>query len=170
MLIVTYDEDDFTTTNKIATVFYGANVVQGSYSQTINHYNVLRTIEDAFRSASHAGAAASATPIGFCWNSIVARPANIATSTDVNNNVTVYPNPATSQITFNLEKLPSSPVLIKIFDMTGRLEREYQLKTKNLQVNTSSFPAGNYYYKMMQNNYLLRTGIFIVGGKSVKVE
>jgi phosphatidylinositol-3-phosphatase len=45
LLIVTFDEDDFTTVNQIPTVFYGANVISGNYSEQINHYNVLRTIE-----------------------------------------------------------------------------------------------------------------------------
>ena len=67
LLIVTYDEDDFTPTNKIATVFAGAYVAQGTYTQTINHYNVLRTIEEANRLTTHAGAAASVARIDYCW-------------------------------------------------------------------------------------------------------
>jgi hypothetical protein len=55
LLIVTYDEDDFSSTNKIATVFYGAHVAPATYAQTINHYNVLRTIEDANGLTTHAG-------------------------------------------------------------------------------------------------------------------
>ena len=62
LLIVTWDEDDSSMSNQIPTVFYGANVKQGSYSETINHYNVLRTIEDMY-GLPYAGAAASATPI-----------------------------------------------------------------------------------------------------------
>lgn len=86
LLIVTYDEDDFTTTNKIATVFYGANVLVGSYSQTINHYNVLRTLEDAFSIPSHAGAAATATTINYVWNVL-------GISTKVKNEIALFPNP-----------------------------------------------------------------------------
>lgn len=67
LLIVTYDEDDNTVVNKIATVFYGAHVATGSYAQTINHYSVLRTMEDAFSLPSHAGAASTATPIDYVW-------------------------------------------------------------------------------------------------------
>ncbi len=65
LLIVTYDEDDFSGTNKIATVFYGANVTVGNYSQTINHFNVLRTIEDA-NNLEHAGTSAYSA-INYCW-------------------------------------------------------------------------------------------------------
>ena len=71
LLIVTYDEDDNSASNKIATVFYGAHVVVGVYSQTINHYNLLRTLEDAKNQSAHAGAAASATPIDFVWSVVV---------------------------------------------------------------------------------------------------
>ena len=67
LLIITYDEDDWSSDNRIATVFYGAHVKQGEYYNTINHYSVLRAIEDAMRLAKHAGAAAAASPIDYCW-------------------------------------------------------------------------------------------------------
>jgi hypothetical protein len=70
LLIVTYDEDDFTPTNKISTVFYGAYTLNGNYSQYINHYNVLRTIEDAFSLTTHAGQAGAVLPINYCWQSV----------------------------------------------------------------------------------------------------
>ncbi|MBN8676879.1 MAG: PKD domain-containing protein [Chitinophagales bacterium] len=67
LLIVTYDENAFNGNNKVSTVFYGAHVANGDYPQTINHYNVLRTIEEAFRLNVHAGEAANVTPIEDCW-------------------------------------------------------------------------------------------------------
>ncbi|MBD2566297.1 acid phosphatase [Nostoc linckia FACHB-391] len=39
LLIVTFDEDNGTTSNKIATIFVGAHVKPGNYSENINHYN-----------------------------------------------------------------------------------------------------------------------------------
>jgi len=45
LLIVTWDEDDGTENNQIATLFIGPMVKAGQYSEHINHYNVLRTIE-----------------------------------------------------------------------------------------------------------------------------
>jgi phosphatidylinositol-3-phosphatase len=67
LLIITYDEDDFTDENKIATVFYGAHVKTGTYSKKIDHFNVLRTIEELMNLKTHAGKAAEAEPIDFCW-------------------------------------------------------------------------------------------------------
>jgi acid phosphatase len=45
LLILTYDEDMFTAQNRILTLFAGANIKPGKYSENINHYSVLKTIE-----------------------------------------------------------------------------------------------------------------------------
>jgi len=38
LLIVTFDEDDNSANNQIATVIYGAHVKPGSYNEPISHY------------------------------------------------------------------------------------------------------------------------------------
>ena len=83
LLIVTYDENVNAGTNQIPTVFYGAHVAPGDYGQNINHYNVLRTIEEANRLSVHAGAAANVIPIDNCWN-----PAPTPLSITFGNNTT----------------------------------------------------------------------------------
>jgi Phosphoesterase family len=45
LLIVTWDEDDGTPLNHIATFFVGARINPGNYSERIDHFTVLRTIE-----------------------------------------------------------------------------------------------------------------------------
>ena len=45
LLIVTFDEDDNTPVNQIATMFVGARIKPGNYSERIDHFTVLRTIE-----------------------------------------------------------------------------------------------------------------------------
>ena len=65
-LIVTFDEDNGLSGNRIATVFSGAHVKQGSYGTSYNHYNLLRTIEDMY-GTGHAGNAAGAVPISEVW-------------------------------------------------------------------------------------------------------
>jgi len=45
LLILTYDEDQFTPKNRILTLFAGANIKPGKYSEKINHYSVLKTLE-----------------------------------------------------------------------------------------------------------------------------
>lgn len=45
LLIVTWDEDDGSQNNQIATIFAGQPVKPGQYNEKIDHYTVLRTIE-----------------------------------------------------------------------------------------------------------------------------
>ncbi|HEY2764565.1 MAG TPA: alkaline phosphatase family protein [Pseudonocardiaceae bacterium] len=66
LLVVTFDEDDSSQSNQIATVFYGQHVKVGSYSEHITHYNVLRTMEDAYSLPCVANSC-SATSITDSW-------------------------------------------------------------------------------------------------------
>jgi hypothetical protein len=67
LLIVDFDEDDFTTSNRIPTVFTGQSVKTGTYPERITHYSVLRTIEDMY-GLTHLGAAGTANSITDAWN------------------------------------------------------------------------------------------------------
>jgi hypothetical protein len=48
VLIVVWDEGDVSPNNQVASIFYGAYVVPGSYDTAYNHYNLLSTILAAF--------------------------------------------------------------------------------------------------------------------------
>jgi acid phosphatase len=49
LLVITWDEGpENASDNHVATIFYGAHVKAGQYSQTLNHYNLLRSIEDMY--------------------------------------------------------------------------------------------------------------------------
>lgn len=75
LLIVTFDEDDNSLGNRISTIFYGQPAKTGVYSGFIDHYSVLRTLEDIYGTA-YAGASATSAPIIDCWNAL---PTSIAT-------------------------------------------------------------------------------------------
>ncbi len=66
LLIVTWDEDDNSASNRIPTIITGQPVLPGKYSQRINHYAVLRTLQAAYGLPA-LGASASATAITGCW-------------------------------------------------------------------------------------------------------
>jgi acid phosphatase len=66
LLILTWDEDDGSRSNHIATIFAGQLVVPGTYRQPITHYNVLRTIEQAYR-LPRLGRTTTAAPILSIW-------------------------------------------------------------------------------------------------------
>jgi len=122
LLIVTYDEDDFSSTNKIATVFYGAHVAPATYSQTINHYNVLRTIEDGNGLTTHAGAAASSSTIDYCWTSpsIMTRSSSLTeATTDISKAMSIFPNPSRDKISIVLTNVNAKNLRWEIVDITG---------------------------------------------------
>lgn len=75
LLIVTYDEGQGGGPNQgdkfgggiVEFAAYGAHVAPGVYGQASNHYGFLRTMEDGFRTKTHAGAAATTSPILSIW-------------------------------------------------------------------------------------------------------
>ncbi len=66
LLIVTWDEDDNSSRNLIPTVFYGAHVRPGTYTEQISHYNVLSTLEQMY-GLPKTGYAANAPVITDIW-------------------------------------------------------------------------------------------------------
>lgn len=67
LLILTFDEDDGSANNHIVTIFSGQHIQHGNYGTKINHFTILRTLEDMY-TLSYAGQASSAIPITNCWN------------------------------------------------------------------------------------------------------
>ena len=67
LLIVTWDEDDYTESNQIPTLIVGQPVKPGKYSENVNHYNLLATLEQIY-GVSEVGSSSGATPITDIWN------------------------------------------------------------------------------------------------------
>ncbi|MEO5559702.1 MAG: alkaline phosphatase family protein [Dokdonella sp.] len=66
LFILTWDEDNFTAPNQIPMVFAGSNLIAGSYNEVVDHYGVLRTLEDMYGLTALANAA-TAVPITDVW-------------------------------------------------------------------------------------------------------
>jgi hypothetical protein len=62
LLIVTWDEDDGSEGNRIMTLFVGPIVQPGQYDESVDHYRVLRTVEEMYGLPA-AGESANRTPI-----------------------------------------------------------------------------------------------------------
>lgn len=73
LLILTWDEDDGSSDNRIATLFIGPMVKQGVSGQQINHYNILRTIEEMY-GLSYLGGSASVMPAEGIWRDRAEQP------------------------------------------------------------------------------------------------
>ena len=67
LLIVTFDEDDYSAGNRIPTIIYGARVRPGRYAGRISHYSVASTLLAMYGVAPFAEAAAT-PPIRAIWN------------------------------------------------------------------------------------------------------
>jgi hypothetical protein len=66
LLVVTFDENSGGTVNQIPTVIVGQRVRPGTSSEWMNHYTLLRTLEDAYGLAP-LGWAANAQPLRSIW-------------------------------------------------------------------------------------------------------
>ena len=67
LFILTWDESSAPVSNHIPLVFVGPMVKPGRYDEPVDHYRVLRTIEDLMRLRAHAGGAAGVAPISDVW-------------------------------------------------------------------------------------------------------
>jgi phosphatidylinositol-3-phosphatase len=163
LYIITFDESyDSDPNNQILTLFYGPMVKGGMYSENVNLYNLLRTIEDLYSIPTHAGSAASATAITDCW---------LHASTGVNNSAEnaysfqVIPNPASSMINLKSNQPLSEPATVQITDLTGRTVGKYTMNGTDLTVNISELGAGVYFYKVLNNDSTLGKGKFVISHK-----
>lgn len=66
LLIVTFDENEGGAVKSIPTIIVGANVDSGVYSERLNHYTLLRTIEDVYGLPA-LGHAKAASPLSKIW-------------------------------------------------------------------------------------------------------
>jgi acid phosphatase len=66
LLILTFDEDDQLNNNQITTLFVGAGVRHGQFSEMITHLSVLRTIEGMY-GLPRVGGSAAVPPITDVW-------------------------------------------------------------------------------------------------------
>ena len=66
LLIVTWDEDDGSADNRVATLLLGPMVSLGSSTQRINHYSILRTIEEMY-GLPYLGESKHAQPVSGIW-------------------------------------------------------------------------------------------------------
>lgn len=157
LLIITFDEDrgtisggQQTTSNRITTLFIGEMVQGGNYSTHIDHYNVLRTIEDMY-SLSYCGNSATSSPITNCWKSITT---GIEQNNSVGNrNVSVGPIPAKENFSITLV----SPILdkgsVSIFDVTGKLVKkediDIEIGKSTSKIDATNLSAGIYIVKIL---------------------
>jgi acid phosphatase len=66
LVVITWDEDDYSASNQIPTIAVGEDVRPGRYRHRIDHYSLLRTLEAAYR-LRPLGQSARRQPITTIW-------------------------------------------------------------------------------------------------------
>ncbi len=159
LFIFTFDEDDGLAANNIPTFFTGEMVQHGTYTDHWTLYSMLRTMEDMY-GLRYAGNAASNVPILNCWKQVSTGLKNLDESTQ---EIKVYPNPSSTVIKFDARKSGLSEAEVSVTDITGKVITQQTLSQSNsLEVNTSAFAVGIYFYQVTEQKHLVQTGKFSV--------
>jgi phosphatidylinositol-3-phosphatase len=145
LFILTFDEDNDVSNNRIVTIFTGQKVKGGEYSETINHFSVLRTIEDMY-GLPYAGAASSATPITDCWDITHV----ISESGNMENQFSVFPNPAAGGFSIRLNTATAGSLKnVEIYNSFGDKVFEQNTSAQsNRNLFFKDYGAGIYFVKV----------------------
>ena len=160
LFILTFDEDNGSSNNQIATIFVGQMVKEGTFTSKINHLNILRTIEDMFR-IGHAGSSAdsSAIPSNY-WLYTTGlnsgkKHSQIPQSFHLFQN---YPNPFNPSTTIKYDLPNEGFVSLKIYNILGKevktlVSENESAGTYNISFNASDLPSGIYFYRLSSGNF-----------------
>lgn len=97
--------------------------------------------------SSDSGSNWSTAPHGYRIRSVVYEsPALLATSENKIKEIAIYPNPVIDILKIKLTKNQKSN--LKVFDMSGRLVKEMDADSENIELNVSSLPKGSYVLKI----------------------
>ena len=158
LFILTFDEDNLQLRNHIVTLMTGAMVMPGQYDQIINHYSVLRTIEDMYGLA-YAGNAAFVDPIDGCWNSV-----NAANESGQNfTGFSLYPNPTEGTFIIQTnQNVLDDDITIEVIDMPGR--KVFDIPYDGhfpVKVDLQNISSGIYLVKVMQGHRMYINKIIV---------
>ena len=172
LLIITFDEDDDKSKNHIPTIFYGAQVVKGKYKDSINHYNILATLQKMYNLKPFGDSAkAKNMAIVNCWDTgqkIIDTTVKDTTtkdttvtgihSTNAKHPFSIYPNPASTKIYIHGLDLNFGKAIIRVYDINGKLLNGY----KNISsIDVSSYKPGSYFIEIEQNGTIERQQVNI---------
>ena len=165
LFILIFDEDNFTTTNRIMSLFIGPMVRQGNYYlKSYNHYDLLHTIEEMY-SLPHAGNSANAQSIDEIWLSTL----GVQDLSETSLSAIVYPNPIkeNSRILITEETGKStSDMHLSIYDIAGKLVSDeiiHILPGKNSYAfRKEGFSNGVYTFQIKNERTLLSSGKVVV--------
>jgi len=160
LFILTTDEDDGSSSNRIATLFVGQMVKKGSYNIHINHLNVLRTIEEMY-GLNYAGSSNDSSAISseYWLNATDVNPNNDKSGVPSNYRLLQnYPNPFNPSTNIKYDLPKEGLVTLRVYDILGKevktLVNEFERAgTYKITFNASDLPSGIYFYRLSSKNF-----------------
>jgi phosphatidylinositol-3-phosphatase len=149
LFIVTFDEDNGAYNNRIITIFCGPMVSGGRYAKYMNHYSLLRTIEDMYQ-LSHAGKSESVESVRECW---ISGYTGIESFESPAPEWAVYGYAGTGELNVDYTLQYSSAVSIQVFSDDGKLVHEQTMARKQ---------PGTYREIIHPLNHAFTSGFYIV--------
>mgnify|MGYP006052556557 FL=1 len=91
------------------------------------------------------------------------REEQTANTNELNNSISIFPNPASNQavFTFNGGITSDDNYEIEIFDLVGNFIQRVSLNQNTYSVNLSEFSSGMYIYRFLNNSKIISTGKFV---------
>jgi hypothetical protein len=139
LFILTFDEDNDSSLNRITTIFSGKMIQSGQYSSSVNHYSILHTIEKMY-GLPYIGDSLTVAPIVYCWKQKVI-PDSV-TITDGK----IYPDPSNGLLYIELTDYINANA--DIYNLKGQLIQSNHLLSKKTEVNIGSLINGYYLLKI----------------------
>jgi acid phosphatase len=157
LFVLTFDEDNDGSNNRIATIFVGQMVKHGQYGQHLNHLNLLRTFEDMY-GLYHSGSSTDSTSISGCWINSTTQVKNIQGNVHEFELDQNYPNPFNPTTTIKYSIPHSENVQIKIYNVLGKLVKALLDENKvsgdyKIKFDGRNLASGLYYYRMTNGDY-----------------
>lgn len=149
LFILTFDEDNYGSNNHITTIFTGQMVKGGQYAETIDHFSILRTIED-MHGLPYACNASVATTITECWtatNGIITNPIIFS----------VYPNPVSHHVTIKISEFNTLDNLkLSIVNVFGETVKEVPINSDITNIRVDEMASGMYFYQLKNERNVLK--------------
>ncbi|MDR1757899.1 MAG: T9SS type A sorting domain-containing protein [Bacteroidales bacterium] len=79
------------------------------------------------------------------------------TNIEMDKNIRVYPNPASSQLFITLSNMEKIKATITLYDLTGRVIKEVNTENETNMIDLSGYPSGTYMVRITNGNRVLGT-------------
>ncbi len=155
LFILTFDEDNYQGDNHIVTIFTGQMIAGGEYSEIIDHYSILRTIEDLF-GLPYACNASTANTITDCWITT-----NVSQPTEID--FSINPIPASQYVNVEIsDKYLGNHLKMNFFNILGVKTKEVLISNLKSIIPVDELKPGIYLLQLEDKRGVIKTEKIII--------